>query len=92
MIILGLGVVIPLVAIVLVFVGSLITKKLYTGDPESIPDFMPKSIQKEPAASLESVKTMAVEMSREPAGKLAKLKDMVEKGGNFTTRLRNKEG
>jgi hypothetical protein len=80
LIILSLGVVIPLVAIALVFVGHLITKKLYTGDLESIPEFMPKSIQKEPVATLEPVKAISVEMSAEPADKLAKLKDMLDKG------------
>ena len=80
LVILGLGVVIPLVAIALAFVGSLITKKLYTGDPESIPEFMPKSTPKEPVVSQEPVKAASVEMSGEPAEKLAKLKDILDKG------------
>ena len=80
LIILALGVVPPLVAIALVFVGTLITKKLYTGDPESIPEFIPKSSEKETIASSEPAKPISVEMSGEPSEKLSKLKGMLDKG------------
>jgi hypothetical protein len=72
LVVIVLGFIIPLVAFALVFIGHAITRKLYTGDIANIPEVMPKSTKAVPAA--------VPAISGEPADKLAKLKDMLDKG------------
>lgn len=73
LIIVGLGFIIPLVAFVLVFLGSLITRKLYIGDLEKIPDLMPKKTNKNDIEAPKEVNDESVEQ-------LSKLKDLLDKG------------
>jgi len=75
LVILGLGVLIPLVAFALVFIGHLITRKFYTGDIANIPEIMPK---KDKAIPIDSAVPNVI--NGEPAEKLAKLKEMLDKG------------
>lgn len=78
LVILGLGILIPLVAFALVFVGHLITRKLYTGDPANIPEIMPN---KNKAVSTDSaVLAVSNVTNGESAEKLTRLKEMLDKG------------
>lgn len=72
LVIVVLGFIIPLVAFGLVLVANSIARKLYTGDIANIPEVMPKSTKSVPVA--------APAVSGEPSEKLAKLKDMLDKG------------
>ena len=72
LVIVCLGFVIPLVAFAVVFVAHSLARRLYAGDIESIPEVMPKSTK--------SVPTAAPAVSGEPAEKLAKLKEILDKG------------
>ena len=75
LVVIVLGFVIPLVAFGLVFVANSIARKLYTGDIDSLPAVMPTSTK--PAAVAAPIVSAA---GSEPAEKLAKLKDMLDKG------------
>jgi len=71
-VIVGLGVIIPLVAFLLVFIAHVITRKIYIGNKEYLPSIL--------SMMTNTSERQALRESDDPSVKLAKLKEMLDKG------------
>ncbi|MBK6794330.1 MAG: SHOCT domain-containing protein [Anaerolineales bacterium] len=70
-VILGLGIITPLVVFALVFVAHFVTRKFYTGDKNSLPSIL--------SVMIKNGKTLQ-KINQDPSNKLADLKQMLDKG------------
>ena len=71
-VIVGLGVIIPLVAFLLVFIAHFVTRKIYIGNKEYLPGILSMMTNTNEKQGLRD--------SDDPSVKLAKLKEMLDKG------------
>jgi hypothetical protein len=71
-VIVGLGVIIPLIAFLLVFIAHFITRKIYIGNKEYLPGIL--------SMMTNINENQELRASEDPSAKLAKLKEMLDKG------------